>query len=92
MSRHLYDPREVMAGAPTAPLRQVWQALTAAVLVCAVLGTPALVAWAENLPVGPLGDGVLELAARWHDAMAWLGLDRPYEAIRRAVQAFRMLR
>ena len=92
MPRHAYDPREVITGAPTAPLRRVWGAIAAALLVSALFGTPALLAWAEALPVGPLGDGVLELAGRWHDDMAALGLDRPYGAIRRTVQALRALR
>ena len=90
--RHVYDPREVMTGAATAPLRQIVQALAAAVLVSALLGAPALVAWAEGLPVGVVGDAVLDVAVRWHDTLATLGLDRPYEAIRRAMQAFRAWR
>jgi len=87
MARHRYDPREVTTGAAAASRREVASALAAATLVALLFGSPALLAWAEDLPVGPLGDTLLELAVRWHDMMQAIGLDRPYEAIRRAFRA-----
>ena len=83
-ARHLYDPREVMTGAATAPRHRVAIALVEAALVALLFGSPALLAWAEALPVGPLGDAALGIAAPWHDAMHTIGLDRPYDAIRAA--------
>ena len=92
MARHHYDQREVMAEAPAAPLRQVAVALAAASVVALLLGSPALLAWAESLPVGPVGDAALEFAVRWHDVMRTIGLDQLYGALRRAFRAFQAIR
>lgn len=92
MARHVYDPREVMTGARTATLRQVTRALAMAGLVALLLGSRPLLTWAEELPVGPIGDTALELATRWHDAMGAIGFDRPYDATRKAFQDFRSRR
>ena len=87
-ARHRYDPREVMNGAATAPRGRVAFALIEAAFVTLLLGSPALLAWAEGLPVGPLGDTALSLAVPWHDAMHAIGFDRPYETVRHAFQVF----
>jgi hypothetical protein len=92
MARHAYDPREVMTGARAAPLRQVTLALAMASLVALLLGSRPLLTWAEELPVGPIGDTALDLAARWHEAMSAVGLDRPYDATRKAFQDFKSRR
>ena len=92
MPRHAYDPREVMTGARPAPLPQVAMALAAAMLVALLLGSRPLLTWAEELPVGPIGDTALELATRWHDAMSAIGFDKPYDATRKAFQAFKSRR
>lgn len=89
MARHAYDPREVMTGARTATLRQVALALATAMLVTLLLGSRPLLTWAEELPVGPIGDTALELAMHWHDAVSALGLDKPYDHVRRGFHAFR---
>jgi hypothetical protein len=92
MARHAYDPREVMTGAVTAPLRRVASAIVAGTIVMLLFGSPALLAWAEGLPVGPIGDAALEVALRWHDAMSALGLDQPYTALRRAFRLMQAAR
>jgi hypothetical protein len=92
MARHVYDPREVMTGASPTPLRQVTLALAMASLVALLLGSRPLLTWAEELPVGPVGDTALELATRWHDAMGAIGFDRPYDATRKALQEFKSRR
>lgn len=92
MARHAYDPREVMTGAKSARLRQVALALAMATLVTLLLASRPLLTWAEELPVGPIGDTALELAIRWHDAVSAVGLDRPYDATRKAFQDFRSRR
>jgi hypothetical protein len=92
MARHAYDPREVITGAVTAPLRQVVAAIAVAALVTPLFGSAALLAWAEALPVGPFGDAVLELAVRWHGWMSAIGLDQPYTVLRRVFTAFRSWR
>ena len=92
MARHAYDPREVMTGASTVPLRQIASALVTATLVALLLGSRPLLTWAEELPVGPYGDMALELAVRWHGAMSAVGLDKPYDAARETFQTFKASR
>lgn len=92
MARHAYDPREVMTGAKAAPLRQVTLALATATLVALLLGSRPLLTWAEELPVGPIGDTALEFATRWHDAVGAIGLDKPYDITRKAFQDFKSRR
>ena len=92
MPRHAYDPREVMTGAATATRRQVATALFGATLAALLFGSPALLAWAEALPVGPIGDAALAVAVPWHDAMSAIGFDRPYGALREAFHALQATR
>jgi hypothetical protein len=92
MARHTYDPREVMTGAATAPRRQAAGAILAATAVVLLFGSPALLAWAEGLPVGIVGDTALELAVRWHGWMSAIGFDQPYTALRRAFRLMQAAR
>jgi hypothetical protein len=92
MARHAYDPREVITGAVTAPLRHVTVAVVLATFVMLLFGSPALLTWAEGLPVGPIGDAALEVALRWHNAMSAVGLDQPYTALRRAFRLMQAAR
>ncbi len=82
-------PVEVIEGAAPAPLRKVALSIAAAAIVCLLLGSQALYDWANDLPVGPVSDSLLDAAQRWQDAMQSVGLTKFAETARTVLNAFR---
>ena len=69
-------PPDAVAGATPQPLRRVAPAIAAAALAALLLGSPMLVDWAGELPIGPVSDRILAAADAWNAAMERIGLDR----------------
>ncbi len=55
------------------PLRKTMAAVAAATVVLSLLGGDALVRWSNNLPPGPVTDGVARAAGAWSGLVAPLG-------------------
>jgi hypothetical protein len=55
-------------------------------LMLALFASRDLPSWSERLADAPGGPAMQRLAADWDEAMARLGLVRPHEALRAAVQ------
>jgi len=79
---------DVMAPAGVAPLRRVAGAIFAAVLVMALLGSEALLNWANDLPISATSDSILAAAQSWHDALSREGLPEVATQLRTAFRRF----
>ena len=66
--------------------RQVLAMAAIGAIVLALFASPDLPGWADRLGDGPIADAVRPLANGWDRAMARLGLTRPHQALRDAVQ------
>ena len=66
--------------------RQVLALAAIGAIVLALFAAPDLPGWAERLGDAPAAEAVRPVAQGWDRAMARLGLDRPHQALRAAVQ------
>src|SRR5947208_1997825 len=66
--------------------RQVLALAAIGVIVLALFAAPDLPGWADRLGDGPVAETVRPVAGDWNRAMAQLGLTRPHDALRNAVQ------
>src|SRR5437868_1098686 len=66
--------------------RQVLAMMAFGAIVLALFAAPDLPGWAERLGDAPVAEAVRPVARGWDRAMARLGLDRPHQALRAAVQ------
>ena len=62
-------PVEVVEDARPQRVMQVGLAILLAALVMLVLGSKALLEWANNLPIGRISDFILYLAQAWQDLL-----------------------
>ena len=85
-------PVEAVDRAAPAPLRRVAASTVIATAVALLLGAKPLLAWTNQLPIGPVSDFLLFLAQGWQDTAESLGLTRYAEAIRYWLRAFEGLR
>jgi hypothetical protein len=81
-------PIEAVEDARATTLCNVYAAVFIAAAVMFVTGSGALLDWANTLPVGPVGDFVLNAAQAWYDAMDRVGLTAPAKAVRQFLLAF----
>ncbi len=65
---------EAVEGALPSGLGAVAAAVAAAAVSCLALGSNALLNWANNLPIGPVSDFLLNVAQTWQDWMTALGV------------------
>jgi len=79
---------DVMASARARPLRQVGSALMMATVVTALLGSEALLNWANELPISPTSDTILAAAQTWHDGLQRTGLPSVATELRAAFRRF----
>jgi hypothetical protein len=63
-----------MDGATPARLKNVTIAVFVAAFIMLLLGSKALLGWANDLPIGWLSDFVLLIAQTWQDWMHKIGL------------------
>jgi hypothetical protein len=66
--------------------RQVLAMAAIGAIVLALFAAPDLPGWADRLGDGRLAEAIRPFAGDWNRAMAQLGLTRPHEALRNAVQ------
>ena len=66
--------------------RQVLAMTAVGAVVLALFAAPDLPGWAERLGDGSVAEAVRPIVGDWERAMARLGLDRPHQALRQAVQ------
>jgi hypothetical protein len=66
--------------------RQVLAVAAVGAIVLALFAAPDLPGWADRLGDGPVAEAVRPLAGDWDRAMSRLGLTRPHQALRDAVQ------
>ena len=66
--------------------RQVLALAAVGAVVLALFASPDLPGWADRLGDGSLAEAMRPIAGDWDRAMARLGLTRPHEALRDAVQ------
>jgi hypothetical protein len=66
--------------------RQVLALAGIGAIVLAFFAAPDLPGWADRLGDGPVAEAVRPLAGDWDGAMSRLGLARPHQALRGAVQ------
>src|SRR5947209_15027054 len=66
--------------------RQVLAMTAIGAVVLALFAAPDLPGWAERLGDGPIAEAMRPIAGGWDRAMARLGLDRPHQVLRNAVQ------
>src|SRR5579884_3294982 len=66
--------------------RQVFAMVAAGAVVLALFASPDLPGWADRLGDGPVALAVQPVAQGWDRAMQTLGLTRPHETLRDAVQ------
>ncbi len=81
-------PVESVADAVPTTLRRTAGSLVAASLTGLVLGSKALLSWANGLPIGRVSDFVLYVAQAWDDLMTRLGITHYADAIREFLQSF----
>ena|SRR5579862_3463076 len=75
-------PVESVADAlPTTLARTGWS-LVAATLIALLLGSKALLSWANELPIGRLSDFILYLSQGWDNEMRRLGVTHFAAAVR----------
>jgi hypothetical protein len=92
MTPRYRPPLETVASGRAFPLAAVRKAMLAAVLVAGLLGGEAILTWAESLPVHPISDRVVAVAALWRDVTFSAGLTKPAVLIRnqfRRLQEYR---
>ncbi len=85
-------PVEVVEDAEPAPLGRVMVAILLAALLMLILGSKALLEWANNLPIGRLSDFILYLAQGWQDLMASMHITAYASRIRQFLQWLQDLR
>ena len=68
---------------------QVLRALLLGCAVAAVFGSGPIVAWAKDLPDNPMTERLVDVAARWDQAVSRIGADRPYDWLHGLVRGFR---
>src|SRR5438105_5923997 len=69
--------------------RQVFGLVLVGTIVLALFASRDLTSWLNRLGGGPILVPLQHAAAEWDDAMATLGLTRPHEALRLAVNRLR---
>lgn len=69
-----------------ATARQVLAMAAVGAVVLALFASPDLPGWADRLGDGPVARSVQPIAQGWDWAMTRLGLTRPHQAVRDAVQ------
>jgi hypothetical protein len=79
---------DVMADAGVAPFRRVAGAIVTAATVMALLGSDALLKWANDLPISATSDTILAVAQSWQDALSRLGLPEVAADLRAAFRRF----
>jgi hypothetical protein len=87
--RPAYNPREVMKDAPERPIADLAKTTLAATLFLAFFHSAGLLRWTEALPVSTGSDYAVTLAARWHETMSYLSLDRPEKFLRQKATALK---
>jgi hypothetical protein len=83
---------EGVEGARPASLPGVCLAVLGAAAAMLLLGSKDLLAWVNNLPIGPVSDYALLVAQTWHDDMIRLrvtGYSETINALLAALQALR---
>jgi hypothetical protein len=85
-------PVEVVEAARPARLLSVGAAIVLSALVMLVLGSKALLEWANNLPIGRASDFILYLAQSWQDLMDAGQITAFATNIRRALEWLQGLR
>lgn len=66
--------------------RQVFAMAAAGAVVLALFAAPDLPGWADRLGDGAVAEAAQPIARAWDRAMAGIGLTRPHEALRDALQ------
>jgi len=79
---------DVMSDAGGVKLRHVAGAIVSAGVVMALLGSLALLNWANELPIGPTSDTILADAQIWHNELTRVGLPIIAEELRAAFRSF----
>jgi hypothetical protein len=72
-------------------LLPVCLALAAGWVTALFLGSEALLNWANNLPIGPVSDYLLQIAQDWQNAMAAIGLTGFADSIKAMLASFQVL-
>ena len=85
-------PREEVSDAAPAPLAQVVRSIAVAAAITLLLGSKALLAWTNDLPIGSISDFLLYLAQAWQDLMNDAGLALFADWLRAALRALQALR
>jgi hypothetical protein len=85
-------PVEVVEDARPARLLQVGLAIFLAALVMSVLGSKALLEWANNLPIGRISDFILYLTQGWQDLMEASHMTAFASAVRKLLEWLQGLR
>jgi hypothetical protein len=85
-------PVEVVHDARPERLMQVGLAILLAALVMSLLGSKALLEWANNLPIGRVSDFVLYLAQGWQDLMQAAHMTAFASGVRKLLQWLQDLR
>ena len=92
MARPYAPPAETVASGTGRSLPKVSVAIMACALSAALLGSEAMLDWAEALPVHPISDFVVAAAAQWRETTQALGvgdLSAGARKLFRAVQDYR---
>jgi hypothetical protein len=82
-------PVEGIANAQGVRLGAAARALACATLACSLIGSQALLDWANRLPANAASDQVVNLAGRWSDSMGALGMHAMHDWLRQAVSHLR---
>jgi hypothetical protein len=85
-------PVEVVDGAQPLPLADVRKTVLIAAVVALLLGSHAVQAWANNLPIGSISDFMLYVAHAWQGCMEKAGITAFAETLRTLLHAFEGLR
>jgi hypothetical protein len=81
-------PVESVADAGPTTLVRTALSLITATLAAMVLGSKALLSWANGLPISRVSDFVLYVAQAWDDLMTRLGITHYAQAIREFLHSF----
>lgn len=85
-------PVEAVEDAAPAGLAETGRGLALGTLTAAALGSKALAAWANDLPISPASDFLLYVAQAWQDMAGALWLTRYAEAVHALLRLIEGLR
>jgi len=75
----------------TIDVRKLSLIIIVATITAAILSPQSLVTWAQNLPISPWSDALVEWTQQWHDWLEEIGITWFFETMRQFFQFLRKM-